>query len=392
MYSLVSGVYSEYLAPQQLNLLVVGAQGVGKTTLLERIKVTQFDRTKKVVLSTGATLPINIFRGDRLLEASTTRGAAPAATPTPKTTQSSPAARGSLQRRHTPRKLSAWVCPAPPKYANAAVDDDADDTVHSVLPLKNDTPQPVLPSPLDQRSLTGGSMESVELNGPTTTDVTTVVWPMTSSSTNTTTTTRLSLVSLPQYDLKPGVKMLPLLKIRPTIGMNLGKVNVCGTRCHVWDLGGRLQHLWRRYYDDCEAVIFVWKLGAEHGTDAVSDDDDDSDTPPPVTYDIQVQLLQQVRESIPDDVPFVVLCHSFGAASAPAGAFPNQRYQTAPHLLPHYHNPNTSLFLVNAATGSGIKAAMEWLIPVAKQQQRVRDRPPRGAGCLAMDDDDVVKP
>lgn len=42
MFSLLTGVYDSYLAPTQLNVLVVGAPGVGKTTLLERLKVTQF--------------------------------------------------------------------------------------------------------------------------------------------------------------------------------------------------------------------------------------------------------------------------------------------------------------------------------------------------------------
>jgi len=40
MFSLLNGLYDNYLAPSQLNLLVVGAPESGKTTLLERLKVT----------------------------------------------------------------------------------------------------------------------------------------------------------------------------------------------------------------------------------------------------------------------------------------------------------------------------------------------------------------
>ena len=41
MFSLFNGIYDSYLAPTQLNLLVVGAPESGKTTLLERLKVTE---------------------------------------------------------------------------------------------------------------------------------------------------------------------------------------------------------------------------------------------------------------------------------------------------------------------------------------------------------------
>ena len=41
MFSLVSGLYESYLAPPQLNVLIVGAPGSGKTALLERLKASQ---------------------------------------------------------------------------------------------------------------------------------------------------------------------------------------------------------------------------------------------------------------------------------------------------------------------------------------------------------------
>lgn len=52
-------------------------------------------------------------------------------------------------------------------------------------------------------------------------------------------------------------KMIPLHKIRPTIGMNMGKVDAFGCKCVFWDVGGQMRPLWERYYNECHAVIFV---------------------------------------------------------------------------------------------------------------------------------------
>mmetsp|Transcript_27244 Transcript_27244/g.38537 ORF Transcript_27244/g.38537 Transcript_27244/m.38537 type:complete len:411 (-) Transcript_27244:222-1454(-) len=58
MFSLASGIYESYFAYPQLNVLLIGAEGVGKTTLLERLKVTEFTRKSpdaKALASVGIT-------------------------------------------------------------------------------------------------------------------------------------------------------------------------------------------------------------------------------------------------------------------------------------------------------------------------------------------------
>lgn len=177
--------------------------------------------------------------------------------------------------------------------------------------------------------------------------------------------------------------MLPLEKIRPTIGMNLAKTEICGAKVHIWDLGGKLQDLWERYYADADAVLFVWKLSREdvarqqeqpqqqqHGEFA-DDDDDDDDGRAPVTAEQQKKVLEQVRSAVPDDVPFCVLGHMF-QTPPPYNCEPDVLYSTS-QLLPYYHNPHQALFMANAVTGQGVKTALEWLIAAAKRQQRIRE-------------------
>jgi ADP-ribosylation factor related protein 1 len=49
------------------------------------------------------------------------------------------------------------------------------------------------------------------------------------------------------------------LKIPPTAGLNIGKVDVDRTRLILWDLGGQsgLRVLWEKYFSDAHAIIYV---------------------------------------------------------------------------------------------------------------------------------------
>jgi GTPase SAR1 family protein len=181
-----------------------------------------------------------------------------------------------------------------------------------------------------------------------------------------------------EYDAKPGARMLPLDRIRPTIGMNLAKVDVCGASVRVWDVGGRMRELWERYYADADAVVFVWKLQQRNSADEEEDGSDDDSSggssagPPALTAEQQRTALEQVRARVADDVPLLVLGHLFQEIP-PARCEPDVLYSTD-ELLPHYHNPCQGLHFGNAATGQGIKTALEWLIGLAKQQQHYRQQ------------------
>ncbi|KAI9246845.1 ADP-ribosylation factor family-domain-containing protein [Sporodiniella umbellata] len=56
-----------------------------------------------------------------------------------------------------------------------------------------------------------------------------------------------------------GVAGLHPDKIAPTVGLNIGRVDIKSSRINFWDLGGQveLQPIWERYYKECHAIVFV---------------------------------------------------------------------------------------------------------------------------------------
>ena len=54
MYSLATGIYQSYFAPPKLSILIIGIDGAGKTSLLERVKVTNIN-TRLAVNDTNSS-------------------------------------------------------------------------------------------------------------------------------------------------------------------------------------------------------------------------------------------------------------------------------------------------------------------------------------------------
>ena len=52
---------------------------------------------------------------------------------------------------------------------------------------------------------------------------------------------------------------IPLDRIPPTIGLNIGKMDVNHCQCLFWDLGGqvRMRDIWCKYYAEAHGMVFV---------------------------------------------------------------------------------------------------------------------------------------
>lgn len=131
------------------------------------------------------------------------------------------------------------------------------------------------------------------------------------------------------------------------VGMNLAKVDLCGTNCRIWDVGGKMHDLWERYFDDADAVIYC--ISAEHQN---------------------CEILEETRLSISDDVPFLIFFHNMNTTTTNP-----ELLLTCDDLLPHYHNNMMTLMEGSAKSGQGVREALEWLIPLAKRQQQLRPVP-----------------
>ncbi|VEU35116.1 unnamed protein product [Pseudo-nitzschia multistriata] len=468
MFSLLNGIYDSYLAPTQLNLLVVGAPEAGKTTLLERLKATDLsgkgssggrrnplgaeeppEALREALFATGAASRLRHRSGTMASSSGSLAGSGGSgngnshgngtgrarvqrnAGPVPTGHGKTNGAAASPVVRERRRRFS--ICPAPERYSRSARDEDQDEVYlmdnddgvddeaeglllggsasanhhrnggppgrrrnHSkefdvdTLDLITDgidLAQHQPPPPPGRNQTRATSMQSIDLDvgvgvGVGGSDPSLgkdpQAQPQPQQPPPLPRGPALHQSTPEEYHRKAKAKMLPLRMIRPTIGTNLAKLDMYGAKCHIFDVGGKLQDLWERYYDDCDAVIFCWKLGEDPDKpprEPDSDDDDDSDAEDEdedekieAIYKKQQELLNTVRKSVPDEVPFLILGHVFGNAST---EIVDEMFCTDV-LLPRYHNPMTGFCCVSAKNGAGVRSAMEWLIPLAKRQLRER--------------------
>mmetsp|Transcript_25325 Transcript_25325/g.60218 ORF Transcript_25325/g.60218 Transcript_25325/m.60218 type:complete len:482 (+) Transcript_25325:245-1690(+) len=326
MFSLVSGVYQSYFAPPKLSILIIGIDGSGKTSLLERIKVTDIS-TKVDTLADRSSYAKGAVAGvaiptDAATGASKTQGGKTARLPPPLPSRQALQSRQWVEKQlGTKPEQPSSTCTSPerilegvppPPLANCSdhgYDGDVDiasssrnrgskngssskqsSSIKPPLPKKSTgtkeipTVSPVparrsfidllrCPSPARYAAaIVDDEEEAVDDESEGSGDEPTAL----SSSQhaeewNSTYLDNYHIIYRDdeEFDIKRvrnvTKKMFPIGKIRPTLGQNLAKRDLCGCTCSLFDLSGaeKMRPLWERYYKDTDAIIYVVNAAEE---------------------------------------------------------------------------------------------------------------------------------
>lgn len=143
---------------------------------------------------------------------------------------------------------------------------------------------------------------------------------------------------------------LPPDRIVPTVGLNIGRVELPNAKLVFWDLGGQLglRSIWEKYYEEAHAVVFV--------IDAAS----------PSRFEDSKSALEKVLRN--DDLqgaPLLVLANKQDLSEA-VSAEELARYLDLKKL-----DERVTMFeAVSAYDGLGIRESVEWLVEVMERSKR----------------------
>ncbi|KAI8915148.1 hypothetical protein PhCBS80983_g04596 [Powellomyces hirtus] len=153
-----------------------------------------------------------------------------------------------------------------------------------------------------------------------------------------------------------GIAGLPPEKIAPTVGLNVGKVDVQSTRLNFWDLGGQkeLHSIWEKYYSECHAILFV--------VDAT-----DSER----IEEVKVTFESVMTNDTVEGVPVLMLANKQDVSGA-----------LSVHEIKEIFNPialqlgarDSKVLPVSALKGDGVRDAVDWLY--LRLQRNKVNRPP----------------
>ncbi|KAI8872655.1 P-loop containing nucleoside triphosphate hydrolase protein [Ramicandelaber brevisporus] len=134
-------------------------------------------------------------------------------------------------------------------------------------------------------------------------------------------------------------------QIVPTVGLNLGRIELGRSRVRFWDLGGQreLRELWDQYYPQCHAVVFVVDAADPDRLDEVKEADDNIGSSNRGSLgDIPVLMVANKMDRS-DALPLENIKEVFNTVFVSMGARDSR-------VLP-----------TSAINGDGVRAAVEWL-------------------------------
>lgn len=133
MFGLASGLYETYLVSPEVSLLVIGLDDAGKSTLLERVKVTDFENTnkappsgKRIAVQKVAENPVHSPAGKEKSENSHDHGHKRTSPQQRKSSFGFSKKQSSDSSLAKPTKRRLFSCPAPKIYQNSRIDSDSD--------------------------------------------------------------------------------------------------------------------------------------------------------------------------------------------------------------------------------------------------------------------------
>ncbi|CAA2997346.1 ADP-ribosylation factor-related 1 [Olea europaea subsp. europaea] len=146
------------------------------------------------------------------------------------------------------------------------------------------------------------------------------------------------------------VEGLPADRIVPTVGLNIGRVELSNTKLIFWDLGGQpgLRSIWEKYYEEAHAVIYV--------VDAAS----------PSRFEDSKSALEKVLQH--EDLqgaPLLIIANKQDRAEA-ASAEELSRYLDLKKLDERLY----TFQAVSAIDGLGIKESVNWLVDAMERSKR----------------------
>eukprot|EP00041_Stephanoeca_diplocostata_P001875 m.21898 g.21898 ORF g.21898 m.21898 type:complete len:202 (+) comp12564_c0_seq2:277-882(+) len=150
----------------------------------------------------------------------------------------------------------------------------------------------------------------------------------------------------------------PLDKVSPTIGLNVGRVDVAGVRLVFWDLGGdsELQCLWEKYYKEVHAVVFV-----------IDSTDKKRLQQSKEAFDLMVESHEL------DGVPLLLLANKQDRTDAMSVAQIKEVFNAS---APKLGVRDCKVQDVSAFSGENLPQMLKWL---SRSVQRNHDRPPAQA-------------
>ena len=147
--------------------------------------------------------------------------------------------------------------------------------------------------------------------------------------------------------------IMPASKIPPTVGLNIGRMQVNRAKLILWDLGGQtsLRAIWEKYYAEAHGLVYV------------------VDAAEPERFDESRGVLQTLMAN-PEvaGAPLLLLANKQDAEGAVPAHEVEARLELPQLLLQSGHQSTHKVLGVSALTGDGIQEGVLWMV---EQLQRL---------------------